>query len=116
LLPPPVPDDDGAPWSSTLAEVIEAIEDSFSARADVVRERFFRETRTLAWRSVLSIGAIVSLGAAWLAVVVAFALWVAAAGGAILAALWVAAIHLVAAFGFTIANRPPRDDEPVPQP
>ncbi|MDP2342530.1 MAG: hypothetical protein Q8O67_16355 [Deltaproteobacteria bacterium] len=114
LLPPPLPaDDEGVPFSAALTDIVTAIEDSMSVRLDLLRERLFDETRSVALRSLLWIGSIVSLGAAWLATIIAFTIWVANAGGAIVAALWVAAIHFVAAFGFFIAVRTPRHPDPV---
>ena len=102
---PPVPDDDGVPFSAAVADMFEAVQDSMSIRLDLLQERVLDQTRNVAVQSLLWVGAIASLGAAWLATIVAFTIWVAAASGPVVAALWVAAIHLVAGVGFVIATR-----------
>ncbi len=98
------------PLSSALAEVIEAVQDSMSARLDVLRERVVQEAQAVALRSMLWLGAIISVAAAWLATVIAFTIWVSAATGPILAALWVALIHIVAGLGFFVAMRAHADE------
>ena len=103
-LVPPL-DDDAAPLSSALADIVEALEDSMSARLDQLRVRLFDDTRNAVERSLLWIGFGVCAVGAWIALLVAFTLWIGAAQGPVVAALAVAAIHVVAALAFFAATR-----------
>ncbi|MDP2342330.1 MAG: phage holin family protein [Deltaproteobacteria bacterium] len=104
-LMPPVIDDDDAPLSAALADIAEAVEDSVSARLELLRQRFFEDTRALAFQSLLWIAAVACFGAAWLATITAFALWLTAVAGPVVAALALGGLHLVAALVLIVAIR-----------